>query len=549
MRRWVIWTLLSCVMVLSLVVSCAREAAPTTPAGEGEKGGAAVPTAPTTPAGARVPTGKVVVGYDSTNLGFRTMGDPHTTPGSSGRPVYAGVFGELFNKDFQGNIYCDEAESWKVAPDGSYMDITIRQGIKFHNGDPLTAKDVKFSMERVKREDLRNEWGSEYRKYFKDIEVIDDYHVRVHLTERYPSLEGRLYTSLCILPKDYIEKVGDAGFAAKPIGAGPFKWIEGRQEEFIHMEAYTGHHRQVPYIQEWYYRAVPEASTRLAMLKTGEADMIFLAPEHIREVQKDPNLKIVWSKYAMGYNITFYDNGIPSNPKGLPAATTSPFRDPRVQEATILAIDKVGIAHNVFNDTFEPWGDYLAPYMVGYQAGLHPPDSYDPQRARDLLAEAGYPNGFDTIMSIGASRKHYAEPVVSCLQAVGIRCRFDVLEDLVDSDLYTGSKLTGLVVRGISWYGRDHAIECHESHLSLQWASRTSPEIIAAIAKLKNVTVIDPEAEAKAARELHDIETKSGVKRMIWAQHLALATGPKVEEYRCVPGIPFAMAIEYLKLK
>src|SRR5262245_23745955 len=164
------------------------------------------------------------------------------------------------------------AESWSESEDGLTYEFKLRQGVTFHNGDPLTAEDVKFSLERY-----HGIGAILFKDKLQAVEIVDPYLVRLHLKEPWPDFLTYLGTPATsvgwIVPKKYIERVGDDGFKKHPIGAGPYKFVSQREGIELVLEAYEGYWRKVPHVKTLVMRSVPEDTTRLAMLKTGEADI------------------------------------------------------------------------------------------------------------------------------------------------------------------------------------------------------------------------------------------------------------------------------------
>ena len=163
-------------------------------------------------------------------------GDPATQAGGLGPLIATTVFEGLIDMGVNIASLPSVAKSWKIAPDWSYIDFDLNQGIKFHNGDPLTAEDVKFSFETHMRPELRHTLGFAYRARIKNIEVLGPYKVRFNLKMPAPDLWKRLWWNGAIMPKKYREQVGDAGFADKPI-VWSFKWVDYKQDQFMTMDA------------------------------------------------------------------------------------------------------------------------------------------------------------------------------------------------------------------------------------------------------------------------------------------------------------------------
>src|SRR5919197_5807608 len=183
------------------------------------------------------------------------------------------------------------AESWQVSPDGRVYDFTLRKGVKFHNGDPLTAEDVKFSFERYK---------GAAAKTLKDrvaaVETPGPLHVRFRLKNPWPDFMT-FYTAASgagwIVPKKYVEKVGDEGFKKAPIGAGPYKFVSFTPGVELVMEAFPEYWRKAPAIKRFVFKVIPEEATRLAALKRGEVDIVYsIRGELAEELQRTPGLAL-----------------------------------------------------------------------------------------------------------------------------------------------------------------------------------------------------------------------------------------------------------------
>jgi peptide/nickel transport system substrate-binding protein len=500
----------------------------------------AAPKPAATTTAAQEPKGKITYCPSTGTMSYRKAIDPHTGVGAEQTTINCLLFDSLVTKDEKGQEIPAMAESWTIAPDWAYVDFKLRKGIKFHNGDLFTSKDVKFSIERAMREDLMFVFGAELRRHIDRVEPKGDYQVRVYLKAPYPAFTDRLHNNLMMVPKNYIEKVGDAGFAAKPVGAGPFQIVDFKHDEYVRVKAVRNHYRKTPYVDEVVFKIAEEPATRLAMLKTGEADMIMLNAQHIPEVKQDPNLRIIWSKHTFLYTMVYQDLARPNEP--------SPFLDERVRKAASLAIDRAGICKSVLHDATEPWGSFLAPYNPGFDP-KRKPDPYDPQRAKKLLAEAGYPNGFKTTFTTGSGTKTPFEPLVAQLNEVGIKAEFVVLEHGVWQKKHTLGELRALSYgSGPWWAGRVHPAVALESHTVGSWApvGRTMPEVVEAWKKLNSTS---GKALPKAAKDYDDLLFKKGFRVPLWSSHAPYGVNKRVESYEPVPGLIFPIRFEYLKLK
>jgi peptide/nickel transport system substrate-binding protein len=475
----------------------------------------------------------------TTGAGWESWIDPHTDIPNGSVITVNLAWDSFVTKDANGKYIPSLAESWEIAEDWSKMDFYLKKGVKFHNGEPCTAEDVAFSLNRLMRDGCVHFFNKEMNKNIDRVEIVDDYHVRIHLKAPYPGFLQRSFENMAIVPKDYIEKVGDEGFAAKPIGTGPFKIVEFNEaEEYIKFEAVQDHHRQTPSIKTLIFKRVPEATPRLAMLKTGEADVVHLDAAHIPAVNKDPNLRIVWGKYNNAIDLTVMDLIHPE---------ASPWKDERVRLAASLAVDREVIADRIFHGSAEPWGSYLPPYMPGYDP-TYEPDPYDPERAKKLLAEAGYPDGFDTVVTSAPYTKTWIEPVVAQLAEVGIRAKLELVEIGTFVDQCRLGKLKGLAWMPIPWWaGRDHP--------GVAWISTAVSGWTVAVAtqEMKDAVLtvqqaVGEEAIAAEARKTEKLFQKLNQRILLWAAHNPFAVGPKIESLEPVPGMTMLVGFDRVTL-
>jgi ABC-type transport system substrate-binding protein len=227
----------------------------------------------------------------------------------------------------------------------------------------------------------------------------------------------------------------------------------------------------------------------------------------------------------------------------------SPFHDERVRKAVSLAIDRAGNCKNVLHDASEPWGSFLAPYHPGYNSNRKP-DPYDPERAKKLLAESGYPNGFETTITCGSADKWWMEPHAAQLNEVGIKAELVVLDQGVWQRKHTLGELRGLSYgSGPWWVGRVHPAVALESHTVRAWApvGRTMPDVVDSWKKLNNA--VGNEAIARAARDFEELLFKKGFRLPLASVHATYAVNKRVGSYEPVTGLLFPTRFEYLKLK
>jgi peptide/nickel transport system substrate-binding protein len=343
-------------------------------------------------------------------------------------------------KPMPGNLMTPSlAESWTVSPDQRSYEFKLREGLKFHNGDPFTAEDVKFSFHRAKSKLVQEK--------VKEVTVVSPSRVRFTLHEPWPdfmTFYGSVVTGIgWIVPKKYVEQVGPDGFKRHPIGLGPYKFASHTPGVELVMEAFEGYWRKVPSVKRIVFKSVPEATTRLAMLKRGEVDIAYLldAPQ-AEEVKRDPTLRLAFSG---GIGIFFLDFLEQWDPK-------SPWHDRRVRQAASYALDRKLLSEAETLGASKPAGNFI-PRTFEFALAIEP-DPYDPAKAKKLLAEAGYPNGFD------AGELHQLPPyfslgeaIIGYLGAVGIRMKMRPMERAAYYTALATKKLKGVCVCTSALYG------------------------------------------------------------------------------------------------
>jgi peptide/nickel transport system substrate-binding protein len=309
------------------------------------------------------------------------------------------------------------AESWTVTPDSKIYEFRLRKGVKFHNGDPMTAEDVVFSFGRCKVGQTKFIYGRTEK-----VEAVNPYLVRFRFKESFPDFLDFLLPGAnsmgWVVPKKYVEKVGDAGFKKQPVGCGPYKFVEFVPGVRLVVEAFEDFWRKVPGVKRLEFLMVKEPGTRVAMLRRGEIDSATLIQGVFYEdVKKDPKLALYsplsptkWVVYIAGQ----WDS-------------KSPWSDARVRKAASLAIDRKTLA-DIHMPGCEGVGSIGLPGDP-FSVQL-PADPYDPERARKLLAEAGYPKGFQggKFYPYEGGYWPYGEQVANYWKAIGISLEIRLLD-------------------------------------------------------------------------------------------------------------------------
>ena len=314
------------------------------------------------------------------------------------------------------------AESWETSADGKEIRLQLRKDIVFHQGwGPLTASDVKFSIERSIALDSRAGPASTLRPLIKDIEIISDTNLVIRLTRLDIGFVGGFLSNgqqLSILSQHYINSVGEQQANQQPIGSGNFQLLSHQRGSAIHLQSVNSHWRHTPTFEQLVFLSVPDESTRVAMLQAGEVDIAPISYDAMAKLRNK------------GFQIfTIHQNWAPVIRFGGIVSTNSslhnpnvPWADTRVRQALNYAIDKQVIVDAIFHGEAQVAGmDFPAPEWRHLQA--YP---YDPARARELLQAAGYEEGFNIRLntfasSPGADLPLVAEVVAQYWQAIGLR--------------------------------------------------------------------------------------------------------------------------------
>jgi peptide/nickel transport system substrate-binding protein len=327
------------------------------------------------------------------------------------------------------------AESWSQSKDGLTYEFVLRKGVKFHNGDPVTAEDVKFSYERYRGAGVKL-----LKDRVREVQIVDPGRIRFVLKEPWPDFMTFYGTSATgsgwVVPKKYIEKVGEDGFGRQPVGAGPYKFVRMTPGIELVLEANEQYWRKKPSIKRVVIKGVPDRTTRLAMLKTGEADLGYLmVGVEAATIKADPRLRLVHVIPTASWWVEFPEQWKPK----------SPWADRRIRLAANLAVDRQGI-NEAERLGYSRLTGSIIPSIMDFALRIEP-YPYDLAQAKRLLAEAGYPNGFDAgDLTPLPPFTTMGEALSNSLAAVGIRTRVRSMERATYMEAWRTKKLQGLIL-------------------------------------------------------------------------------------------------------
>jgi peptide/nickel transport system substrate-binding protein len=373
-----------------------------------------------------------------------TFFDPAETPGIITPFMILYAMHDALVKPMPGQPMAPSlAESWTQSKDGLVYEFVLRKGARFHNGDPVTAEDVKFSFGRYK-----GAGNKSLKERVASVEAVDAQRVRFRLKQPWPdfmTFYGTPATGAAwIVPKKYVEQVGVEGFKKAPIGAGPYKFVSFKPGVELVLEAFDGYWRKTPAVKTLTLRVIPDESTRLAALKRGEVDIAYsITGPLAEELKRSPGLTLVPTYMPFTSWLNPSDQWDPK----------SPWHDVRVRRAANLAVDREAINQAAYLGLARVTATNI-PHKMEY-FWQPPAPRFDAAQAKKLLAEAGYASGFDAGELSGDTVYGAAlgEPAVNYLNAVGIRIRLRVMERAAYYGQYQEKKLKGVLYTGSAAFG------------------------------------------------------------------------------------------------
>jgi peptide/nickel transport system substrate-binding protein len=352
------------------------------------------------------------------------------------------IFNSLVWVDDDGKVVPALAESWTVSAEGTEYIFKLRQGVRFHNGEPLTADAVVFTWQRGIKDTIK--YSSQF-KIVKSVEKIDANTVRLTTEAPDPLLLRIIANDWNIIPPKYYKKVGEAGFLGHPVGTGPFRFVEWRRGDRIILEANADYWEEgVPKIQNLIFRPISESATRVAAIRAGEIDIVpRLSSEEANTLQNLPNVKVVEYPVDRVFYVAF---------NNLTSGKGTPTENPLVRQAMNYAVDVDTILEALFEGKGRPASGFVTSGNLGYDNSIKP-FGYDPDKARELLKQAGYPNGFkmDFTCPTGVymNFEQVCEAIQGYLGEIGIQTDLQTMESGRYWDLEAKKQLPPLF--GESW--------------------------------------------------------------------------------------------------
>ncbi len=342
--------------------------------------------------------------------------DPTTaTSAAIPRVVYSNVFEGLAKIDRSGKIAPALAREYRISKDGKEYTFLLKRGVKFHDGKSFDAEDVKFTFERL----MDEKTGTAHREYYKDIDsvqVVNSHAVRIKLKNvNSMFLFNLARPDSIIVNKQTVDKIKSA-----PVGTGPFKFVEWMPGDHITLTKFGDYHRKgIPYLDKVTFKFIGDPSAQIASLKAGDIDAIAydVSPENALLLEKDPKFKVL-NGYTTSKVILSTNN------------SRKPFNDVRIRRAMAYAIDRSALIKGAMSGYGVPIGSHMDPGNP-YYIDLTKIYPYNPQKAKQLLTDAGYPNGFEAVIKLPeryAYARRTGEIITDMLSQVGIKLKIELTE-------------------------------------------------------------------------------------------------------------------------
>jgi peptide/nickel transport system substrate-binding protein len=429
------------------------------------------------------------------------------------------------------------AESWTVSKDHLVYEFVLRKGARFHNGDPVTAEDVKFSFERY-----RGAASKTLKERVAAVEAMDADRVRFKLKQPWPDFLNFYATATgagWIVPKKYVEKLGDEGFKRAPIGAGPYRFVSFTPGVELVMEASDTYWRKRPAVRRAVFKVIPDESTRFAALKRGEVDIAYSIRGALAEdLRRTPGLQLVPTVLQGTFWLYFPEQW----------DAKSPWHNVKLRQAVNVGIDRQAV-NQAETLGFSRLTNSIIPDIFDFF--WKPPAAvHDPARAKRLMAEAGYPNGFDAgEYFCDVAYANLAEAIVNDLQTLGIRVKLRPLERAAFFSAYGEKKLKNIIQAASGAFG--NAATRLEAFVARggTYVYGSYPDIDGLF--LEQAADTDAKRREAMLHRIQQLVHERAIYAPIWQLAFLNGVGPRIEQSALgvIPGFAYSGPYEDVKLK
>ena len=413
----IIAIVLSALLIIALLSACKNS----NDSG-GQNNNTPTPTAPATTGGANTPGAtnqpstpkreKVTMAIQTDVMSLV----PYISRSSNDFTMMNQMFDGLIKMTTDGTVYPQVAKKWEVSDDGKEYTFYLRDDVKFHNGDKLTAADVAFTVELARGSPARDF----IRKYVDHAEIIDEYTIKLVLLRKSAPFMSDLAGIFRIMPEKAYNEMGEDGFAANPIGCGPFEFVSFKQAESLTLRAFKDYYGGPVAFSTLEFKIIPEASSAFIALETGEIDLFNYIPTSSIGIAKNNNNLQIHHKYLTGFCTLGFN------------LRTAPFDNLLLRQAIACAIDKEFIVDGAYDGYATPAKTLPNKYFIPWPESLNDYGfDFDIAKAKDLMAQAGYPDGKGLPTIVLDTQEAYKKTAViiqSNLDAIGIKVDIQINE-------------------------------------------------------------------------------------------------------------------------
>lgn len=437
--------------------------------------------------------------------------------------VTCNMFDTLVAWDEQNNVIPWLAESWEFLDEDS-LQMNLRKGVLFHDGVEMKASDVKFTYDRALASTIvRNNFS-----WLESVDVVDDYTIVINTKGAYTPVLNALCSPLTGIMPEHLLSADDNAMAANPVGTGPYRFVERKEGEYVKMEAYEDYWNGAPKTKYLEMRVVPEASQRATLLETGEVDVAYdILASDVNRIESNANTKMLKDASFKVFYLTVNVN-----------SGTTPLTDARVRKAIEYAIDKDSLCSSVMYSYATPINSLVGPGVFGYDNSI-PANIYDVEKAKELLAEAGYPDGFDMTIWVQSSDQTRQEACVimqDMLSEVGITVTVEPMDgSVMDDTIVKGGDFDACSSMYYNLMGdADYVLYSNISPESTSNLSHYNNENV--MSMLLNARSMTDDAERAAVySEISKIMADDRPYIPLWAYQNLVGLGSHVEGFRLSP--------------
>ena len=454
--------------------------------------------------------------------------DPANNDSTASECILHNIFSHLYTQTADGETIPDLAESYEIL-DNTTWQFKLKEGVTFSNGDKLTAEDVKFSLERPATDTGLRE--NQYFNVIAGVDVVDDTTLNIRTNDPYPALMSLVSKAGSeILPKSYVESCGGMDeFQKAPIGSGPYKFVSWSKDDSVVLEKNETYFDDANVRRDFdqiIYKVIPEESTRVSELLTGGIDIAEnVSPNEWDRINGNDGTSVVFGDSTRDFMILCNTQ------------SDSPISNVKVRQALEYAIDKQLICDTILSGSGHPTRTRCPAGVFGYDESLDNVQNYDPEKAKELLTEAGYPDGV-TIKMTGITGRYVCDSdieqaIVSMAAQVGINIDLELLEFSTWSEILSSNSWTDMafVCYGVGFMDGAYPMNLYTeaADSGMNW---NNPEYEALFAAAK--TNMDLDSREQQFKECQQLVAEELPSIQLIQPSIALGVSDKVSDTRGV---------------